>query len=71
MKPYPVNPKWARTRLYVKRIENGFTMREVEKRTGVSPRRLSEYERAFWEPKVGVAIKLAKFFGVTVEELFS
>ena len=71
MKPYPVNPKWRRTRLYEKLIDRGLTMRQVESETGVVRSRLSEYERALAEPRVTVAIKLAKFFGMTVEELFS
>ena len=62
---------WARTKLHTKRMERGLTMRKVEADTGISPARLSEYERAFREPRVTTALKLARYFGSTVEDLFS
>lgn len=63
--------EWARTKLYAKRKERGLSMKEVYALTGVTPARLSEYERALSEPSVTRALRLANFFGASVEELFS
>jgi transcriptional regulator with XRE-family HTH domain len=62
--------EWKRTVLSTKRKERGLSMRQVEKATGISPARLSLYERALVEPKVTRALKLAKFYNTTVECLF-
>ena len=61
---------WKRTRLSMKRKECGLTMRQVERLTGIPPAHLSMYERALVEPKVTNALRLARFFKTTVEDLF-
>jgi transcriptional regulator with XRE-family HTH domain len=61
---------WKRTRLHQKRKELGLTMHQVQTQIGVVPGRLSMYERALVEPKVTMALRLAKFYKTTVEDLF-
>jgi transcriptional regulator with XRE-family HTH domain len=60
-----------RTKLYSARKACGFTMCQLTALTGVPPSRLSNYERGLGEPRVSTALKLARVFGLTVEQLFS
>jgi len=65
------NTNQRRTILYTKRRERELTLAQVEAATGIAPPVLSMYERALVEPLVTNALKLAKFYNSTVEELFS
>lgn len=60
-----------RTKLYNARKERGLTMRRLTADLGIAPGQLSVYETALSEPRVSTAIKLARYFGKSVEELFS
>jgi putative transcriptional regulator len=60
----------AMTVLSRKRQEFGLSLREVEAATGVSNGYLSQIERGMFDPAVSIALKLARFYETTVEDLF-
>jgi transcriptional regulator with XRE-family HTH domain len=60
-----------RTRLLTARESVGLTLRQVTAFTGIAPSRLSEYERALSEPTVSTAIRIARLYGRSVEDLFA
>ena len=51
------------------RLEKGLSLREVEKATEISNQNLSRWERNEVIPSVDACVKLAKFYGVSIEEL--
>lgn len=51
------------------RDANGMKDSDVAKKTGVSQTTLSEWKRGTYQPGVEKLIKLADFFGVTLDEL--
>jgi transcriptional regulator with XRE-family HTH domain len=56
-------------RLRVLRAERGLSLRQVEAATGVAKETLSEVERGVRHPYDTTLGKLAKFYGVPLEEL--
>lgn len=58
------------TRLKKLRQEKGLLAKELAEKIGVSESAICCYERNRRIPKDTIKIKLAKFFGMTVEELF-
>jgi transcriptional regulator with XRE-family HTH domain len=63
-------PYMKGTALSKAREAAGLTLRQVTAATGVPHARLSEYERGLSEPLVSTAIRIARFYGQSVEELF-
>lgn len=49
----------------------GATQKEAAKMIGVSPSALIKYEGSSLSPSIGVAIKMAKAYGVSLDWLFS
>lgn len=52
------------------RLASGKSLLEVAKDTGISHQNLSRWERNEVMPTLDFCIKLAKYYGVTIEELF-
>lgn len=59
------------TKLKVLRVKHKYTQADVAQKIGISDRGYSNYERGLREPPVSVAIKLARIFKTTVENLFA
>ena len=53
------------------RARLGINQPELGKRSGVSRQTISLIERGDYSPSVTLALKLAKIFDVSVEEIFS
>ena len=51
------------------RILSGKTLLQVEEETGISNQNLSRWERGEVLPNIDFCVKLAKYYGVTIEEL--
>ena len=51
------------------RIMSGKSLLQVEKETGISNQNLSRWERNEVLPNIDFCVKLAKYYGVTIEEL--
>ena len=51
------------------RLERGLSLRQVEQATGISNQNLSRWERNEVMPSVDACVLLAKFYGVSIEEL--
>jgi DNA-binding XRE family transcriptional regulator len=64
-------PAVVETLVRRKRIEHGLTLQEVADAVGLSKGGLSHIEVGNCEPKVGVSIRLARFYETSVEELFA
>lgn len=60
-----------RDNLRVLRLEKGFTQKELAELVGIDQSTISDYEAGRSEPIISVAMKLAKMFNMTVEELYS
>lgn len=56
--------------IYWIRLERGVTLEDLAAWTGISKRMIVVYEYGVNEPKVSVALKLAKALETTVERLF-
>ena len=53
------------------RFLNGeMTQEELARRAGVSRQTIVAIERGMYNPSVGLALRLARVFGVTVEQVF-
>jgi putative transcriptional regulator len=52
------------------RISRGFTQTELARRADVSRQAVAAIEGGVYLPNVNVALKLARAFGTTVEEIF-
>ena len=52
------------------RLVSGKSLLEVAKDTGISHQNLSRWERNEVMPTLDFCVKLAKYYGVTIEELF-
>jgi len=57
--------------LKVQRAKLGINQGELGKLAGVSRQTISSIERGEYNPSITLVLKLAKIFGVTVEEIFS
>ena len=52
------------------RKEQGILQEEFAKAIGVSRQTISSLENGRYNPSIGLAYKIAKFFGMTIEEVF-
>ena len=52
------------------RLKKGITQVELAKHVGISQQTISHYETGRAKPSLDVAVKLAKAFGVSVEEIY-
>ena len=52
------------------RKERGILQEEFAKAMGVSRQTISSLENGRYNPSIGLAHKIAKFFGMTIEEVF-
>ena len=52
------------------RQEQGILQEEFAKAMGVSRQTISSLENGRYNPSIGLAHKIAKFFGMTIEEVF-
>ncbi len=57
-------------RLEQLRAQKGLTQQELADRAGVSRQTIISLERGRYNPSIILAFKLARLFGVTVEDLF-
>ena len=61
-------PLYNRLKEY--RAKNGINQSEVGRLVGVSRQTLSQIERGDYSPSVVLAIKIARYFNVSVEDIF-
>ena len=52
------------------RKERGILQTELAKAMGVSRQTISSLENGLYDPSILLAHKIAKFFGMTIEEVF-
>ena len=52
------------------RLASGRSLVEVANETGISYQNLSRWERNEVLPNIDFCVKLAKYYGVTIEDLF-
>ena len=52
------------------RKERGIRQEEFAKALGVSRQTISSLENGRYNPSIGLAHRIAKFFGMTIEEVF-
>ena len=57
-------------RLKAYRAKHNITQRDMGKLVGVSRQTISMIERGDYSPSVTLALKIAKYFGVHVEDIF-
>ena len=58
-------------RIVLFRTERGASRRELAEAVGVNPQTIGFLERGDYNPSLELGLKLARFFGVPVETLFS
>lgn len=51
------------------RLERGITLREIENATGINNGNLSRWEQGKVLPNIEFCIKLADFYGISLDEL--
>ena len=51
------------------RLLSGKSLLQVEKETGISNQNLSRWERNEVLPNIDFCVKLARYYGITIEEL--
>ncbi|MDZ7264551.1 MAG: helix-turn-helix transcriptional regulator [candidate division KSB1 bacterium] len=56
---------------YYRFMNNEMTQQELADRAGVARQTIIAIEKGAFNPSVKLALKLAKIFGVTVEDLFA
>lgn len=56
---------------YYRFMNNEMTQQELADRVGVARQTIIAIEKGVFNPSVKLALKLAKIFGVTVDELFA
>lgn len=59
-----------KTRLRVLRAERGWSQAELAGRIGVSRQAVNAIETGKHDPSLGLAFRLARLFGMTIEDLF-
>ena len=59
-----------RNRIEEIRNEKGIRQEELAKQMGVSRQTISSLENGRYNPSILLAHKIAKFFGMTIEEVF-
>ena len=52
------------------RIRNGLRQEELAKAMGVSRQTISSLENGRYNPSITLAYKIARFFGMAIEEVF-
>lgn len=57
------------SKLKEKRTENGYKLKDIAEVTGVSFQAVQQWETGETMPSVTSLVKLAKFYGCTVDEL--
>ena len=55
--------------LKFQRLKNKFTLKQVEEGTGISNQNLSRWERGEVLPNIDFCVRLADFYGITLDEL--
>jgi len=58
-------------RIALFRAERGVSRRELAEAVGVNNQTIGYLERGDYKPSLELALKIARFFGVTVELIFS
>lgn len=56
---------------YYRFMNNEMTQQELADRAGVARQTIIAIEKGVFNPSVKLALKIAKIFGVTVDELFA
>jgi transcriptional regulator with XRE-family HTH domain len=51
------------------RTIRGYTLKDIEKATGINNGNISRWERGEVIPNIDFCVKLADFYGITVDEL--
>ena len=59
-----------KNRLKVLRAERDWSQAELGGRVGVSRQAVNEIEKGKYDPSLPLAFKLARLFGLTIEEIF-
>ncbi len=59
-----------KNRLEELRTQKGWTQQELSERVGVSRQTIISLERGRYNPSIQLAFRLARQFGVKIEELF-
>ena len=59
-----------KNRLRVLRAEHDWSQAELAERAGVSRQTINAVETEKYEPSLGLAFKLARLFGLRVEDVF-
>ena len=52
------------------RKENNMTQQDLADRMSVSRQTINSLERGKYDPSIGLAYRIAKLFGLTIEEVF-
>jgi putative transcriptional regulator len=60
----------VKNRLRVLRAEHDWSQAELAERAGVSRQTINAVETEKYEPSLGLAFKLARLFGLRVEDVF-
>ncbi|WP_344485081.1 helix-turn-helix transcriptional regulator [Glycomyces endophyticus] len=60
-----------RNRIAALRAERGWTQADLAKRIGVSRQSVNAIETGRFDPSLPVAFRLARLFGLAVEEVFT
>ena len=58
-------------RISLFRADRGVSRRELAEAVGVNPQTVGYLERADYKPSLELAMKIAAFFGVPIEQIFS
>lgn len=56
--------------LRVLRAESGWAQRDLADRLGVSRQTINALERGKYDPSLPLAFKIAKLFGLSIEDIF-
>ena len=60
-----------KNRLRVLRAEHNWSQAELAERAGVSRQTINAVETEKYEPSLGLAFKLARLFGLRIEDVFT
>jgi putative transcriptional regulator len=60
----------VKNRLRVLRAEQSWSQAELAQRAGVSRQTINAVETEKYEPSLGLAFKLARIFGLRIEDVF-
>jgi len=60
-----------KNRVAVLRAEHGWTQAELAQRIGVSRQSVNAIETGKFDPSLPVAVRLARLFGLPIEQIFS